>query len=96
MEAYRYKAINADGYTNALNKVDYFLSSGQNSVNADPLLLTDEDLSEMKEEDDFVESIAKPEVVETVSKESDSSSEPESSVTEEEQELEKTFNEMTE
>ncbi len=93
-DMYRYKAISSDGYTNALNKVDYFLSSGQNSVNAEPLLLTDEDLSEMKEEDVFVESIAKPEVIENDSKDSDPSSEPDSSASEEE--LEKTFNEMTE
>ncbi len=90
-DMYRYKSLGSDGYISALNKLDYFLSSGQKSVNADPLQLSDEDLSEMKEDDVLVESIQKPE--QNYSK---PSSEPDSSVSEEEQELEKTFNEMTE
>ncbi len=89
-DMYRYKAIGSDGYIAALNKVDYFLSSGQKSVNADPLQISDEDLSEMKNEELSLETI------DTVSKDSNTPSDPDLSVSEEEQELEKTFDEMTE
>lgn len=94
-DMYRYKSLGSDGYINALNKLDYFLSSGQKSVNADPLQLSDEDLSEMKEEEAFVESIQKTEPTETHSS-SDPTVDSAESVSEEELELEQTFDKMSE
>ena len=40
-DMYRYKSLDSDSYINALNKLDYFLSSGQKSVNTDPLQLSE-------------------------------------------------------
>lgn len=89
-DMYRYKSLNSDGYINALNKLDYFLTSGQKSVNAEPLQLSDEDLSEMKDEELSLETI------DTVSKGSNSPSEPDSSASEEEKELEQIFDDIKE
>ena len=90
-DMYRYKSLDSDRYMSALNKLDYFLSSGQKSVNADPLQLSDEELSEMKNEDVLVESIQKPEKIN-----SDSSTKTDSSASEEEKELEKIFDDINE
>ena len=89
-DMYRYKSLDSDSYINALNKLDYFLSSGQKSVNTDPLQLSDEDLSEMKNEELSLEA------VDTVTTDSNPPSKTGSSASEEETELDQIFDDIRE
>ena len=74
-DMHRYKSLTDDDYFAAMGKLEYFLTTGQAKVNADPEQLTSEDMNEMLDESVSTENIQ-------VENTTESAAEPDTEVTE--------------